>query len=359
MAQTQLNGATQVRAGSITNDRLAGSVADDKLAEDYIYANGNRAFSANQSMGGNRLTSVGDAVADSDVPSWGQVKSAANGKDWKDSVRVATTTNGALSTAFANGQVVDSVTLATGDRILLKDQSTGSENGIYTVNPSGPPTRSVDADSDADVTTGLTVYVEEGGNGGSSWTLSTTGTITLGTTSLAFIQTGGGGETITAGAGLTKTGSTLDIAAANDSIVVGASDIAVQIQDASLETVSGGIRVKHGTAGQVYIANSSGVLTPVTLSGDISAVSSAGVVTLSSNVVKDADFVTRETPSGSVNGSNTAFTLANTPVAGSETVYWNGLACEPGGEDYSITGGSITFVSAPVTGDRIRVSYRK
>ena len=56
-----------------------------------------------------------------------------------NSVRVATTANGTLSSAFANGQTVDGVTLATNDRILLKNQSTGSENGIYTVNASGAP----------------------------------------------------------------------------------------------------------------------------------------------------------------------------------------------------------------------------
>ena len=65
----------------------------------------------------------------------------------------------------------------------------------------------------------------------------------------------------------------------------------------------------------------------------------------------------RETPSGSVNGSNDTFTLANTPASGKEEVFLNGLLQEPGGEDYTITTNSIVFVSPPATGDRLRVSY--
>jgi phage-related tail fiber protein len=80
------------------------------------------------------------------------------------------------------------------DRILLKDQSSGDENGIYTVNASGAPTRATDADADADVTSMMMVPVEEGtANAGTTWQLTTTGTITLDTTSLTFTSMSGGG----------------------------------------------------------------------------------------------------------------------------------------------------------------------
>jgi hypothetical protein len=70
--------------------------------------------------------------------------------------------------------------------------------------------------------------------------------------------------------------------------------------------------------------------------------------------------VTRETPSGTVNGSNTSFTLATTPTSGTEHVYLNGLLQEPGaGNDYTISGATITYLTAPLTGDKIRVSYMK
>jgi hypothetical protein len=72
------------------------------------------------------------------------------------------------------------------------------------------------------------------------------------------------------------------------------------------------------------------------------------------------NFVTRETPTGSVNGSNAAFVLANTPTSGSEEVFLNGILLEPGaGNDYTISTNTITMLTAPLTGEKIRVNYRK
>lgn len=78
----------------------------------------------------------------------------------KDAVRCATTGNGALGSAYAAGQAVDGVTLATGDRILLKNQTTQSENGIYIVT-AGTPTRATDADAWAELV-GASVSVRSG-----------------------------------------------------------------------------------------------------------------------------------------------------------------------------------------------------
>jgi hypothetical protein len=73
-----------------------------------------------------------------------------------------------------------------------------------------------------------------------------------------------------------------------------------------------------------------------------------------------SNFADKEAPSGSINGANTAFTLAFTPVAGSEHVYLNGILLESGaGNDYTITGAAITLLTAPLTGEKLRVSYRK
>jgi hypothetical protein len=106
---------------------------------------------------------------------------------YKPSARVATTQNGDLATAFANGQTVDGIVLSTGDRILIKDQTSGAENGIYIVNASGAPSRAIDANTAAHMGPGLMVYVREGAvNGKGTWKLTTTGTITLGTTPLTF-----------------------------------------------------------------------------------------------------------------------------------------------------------------------------
>lgn len=115
------------------------------------------------------------------------VQATAQGLDVKASVRVASTANVAIA---APGTSIDGVTLANGDRVLLKDQSTGSQNGIYVFNGSGSAmTRATDADTSAKVTGGLFTFTEEGtANANSGWILTTSGTITLGTTSLTFTQ---------------------------------------------------------------------------------------------------------------------------------------------------------------------------
>lgn len=113
------------------------------------------------------------------------------GLSWKQAVRVATTTAGTLASDFEDGDTVDGVTLATGDRILIKNQSSGAENGLYTVNASGAPTRALDANSSAEIDS-MTVYVEAGtANSDTVWTL-TTNDPTLGSTALVYAQVNGG-----------------------------------------------------------------------------------------------------------------------------------------------------------------------
>lgn len=102
-------------------------------------------------------------------------------------VRVATTAAGTLATSFENGDTVDGVVLATGDRILIKSQSAGAENGIYTVNGSGAPTRALDFDSSAESLASTLVVVAEGTlNADKAFMLTTNAPITLGTTALTF-----------------------------------------------------------------------------------------------------------------------------------------------------------------------------
>lgn len=126
-----------------------------------------------------------------DAANKGYVDNAVQGLSWKQAVRVATTTTGTLASAYENGDTIDGVVLSTGDRILLKDQSTGSENGIYVVNASGAPTRAEDANTSAEIDS-MTVYVEAGtANADTVWTL-TTNDPTLGVTSLVYAQVNGG-----------------------------------------------------------------------------------------------------------------------------------------------------------------------
>lgn len=162
-------------------------------------------------MGTNKITGLGEPTNAQDAATKSYVDSAAQGIDWKASVRAATTANGTLATAFADGSTIDGVTLATGDRILVKNQTTGTQNGIYVVKASGAPDRSTDADANAEVTASFAVFVEEGSaNADSGWTLTNDGSVTIGTTALTFTQFTGLGQ-ITAGTGLTKSGNTLNV----------------------------------------------------------------------------------------------------------------------------------------------------
>ena len=104
----------------------------------------------------------------------------------KGSVRVASTGNGTLATAFANGQTVDTVTLVTGDLILLKNQTNQAENGAYTVNASGAPTRATWMNTAAEID-GVYVAVEDGSQAGTLW-ITVSDVTTLGTDNIVFTQ---------------------------------------------------------------------------------------------------------------------------------------------------------------------------
>jgi hypothetical protein len=106
----------------------------------------------------------------------------------------------------------------------VKNQTTGSENGIYVV-ASGSWARATDFDASADVADGAFTFVEEGSsNADSGWVLTTDGAITVGTTALSFTQFSGAGQ-ITAGNGLTKTGNQIDVVGTSGRIVANADSI--------------------------------------------------------------------------------------------------------------------------------------
>lgn len=175
-----------------------------ELDADGVHAN------ATLDMHSNRIQNLLDPTSAQHAATKAYVDNLIQGIKAKTAVRVATTTNGTLASAFANGQTVDGVTLATGDRILLKNQTTASQNGIYTVNASGAPTRATDADSGTELS-GMFVFVMEGTtNADTGWLCTNDGTITLGTTALTFVQFSQAGV-ITAGTGLTKTGNSIAI----------------------------------------------------------------------------------------------------------------------------------------------------
>ncbi len=210
MAATQIRGNTQIIAGSIVDAQInsAAAIASSKLADgaNFLKKDGSVTPTADQPLGGFKITNLGTPTASTDAATKGYVDAGAQGLDVKASVRAASTANLTLSAT----QTVDGVALSANDRILVKNQTTGSDNGIYLVS-AGAWTRTTDADISAEVTSGMYTFVEEGTTQASQgWLLTTTGAITLGTTALVFTQFTGTGE-ITAGTGLSKTGNTLSI----------------------------------------------------------------------------------------------------------------------------------------------------
>ena len=138
-----------------------------------------------------RIKGLTDPADSQDAATKAYVDSVATGLSVRGSVVAATTAAVTLATDLANNDSIDGVTLATGDRILVKDQSTASENGIYVVQASGAPTRATDFDADADVASGAFVFVKEGTTNADKGFVLTTddGTgIEIGDTALAFTQ---------------------------------------------------------------------------------------------------------------------------------------------------------------------------
>lgn len=175
---------------------------------------------------GQRGINFADGVSPSDAATKQQLDNVAAGQAWKQPVRAASTVNVTLASGVANGSALDGVTLATGDRVLLKNQTAGAENGIYTVNASGAPTRGTDADTAAELVN-ATVYVRQGSTQADQAFVQTVDPITLGTTALTWAQTGGG-VAYTAGNGLTLSGTSFSVTPkAGGGIVVDGTGVSI------------------------------------------------------------------------------------------------------------------------------------
>ena len=244
-------------AGLLHGERLIdGSVQDDKLATISTPGKVSNAATTATSAGtvsaivardgsgdftARKVTLSGTPSSTTDAATVGYVQDYLNGFDWKAAVNLATiaalpanTRSGNVLTVTATGTLtIDSVLTTLGMRILVKNEATGANNGIFDVTTAGAVgvqavlTRCADADSNADVTSGMSTLVLAGTTlASTAWTLGTADPITLNTTSLTFNQTGGPGSTI-AGAGMTQSGSTLNVIAADTSITVNADSIQV------------------------------------------------------------------------------------------------------------------------------------
>ena len=256
-------------------------------------------------MGSNRVTNVADPSSAQDAATKAYVDAVKVGLDVKDSVVAASTGNGTLSSAYENGDTLDGVTLATNDRILLKDQSTGSENGIYTVNSSGAPTRATDFDADSEVTSGAFTFVTEGtANGDSGFVLTTNDDITVGTTAMTFAQFSGAGQ-ITAGSALTKSGNTLNVGVDDSSIEVSSDALRVKASGITNAMLAGSIDLTAKVTGALPVGNGGTGLT--------AAAKGTVIVANSANTLSALD-------GGGSNDSILAYTASSDTIAWATTV---------------------------------------
>lgn len=440
MPATLIRGETQIIPDSIFDAQIAPTAAIQlsKIQNGnlIILANGTVAMTAPLNMGSNTIINVAAPVNGTDAANKAYVDASAQGLDVKNSSRVATTANINLASAPAS---IDGVTLSNGDRVLVKDQTDPTENGIYVFNGAGNAmTRSSDANSGTNLNAGAYTYIEEGTvNQKSSWTMITTGTITLGTSNIVWTQFSGAGS----------------YTASNGVQIIG-NDFSIKLDGTTLSVSGSGLKLADLTSGNILVGNASNIATSVTMSGDVTisntgvtaisaqsivpadmarqasgqlligqgagsdlawqtitgdvTISAGGVTTISAQAVTppklarqtagtiaigqgagadiafqaisgDATlaasgaltvnvstilsnhYVRYEVPSGTINGTNVTFTLANTPIANTTDVYLNGVWQQVGvGNDYTISGSTVTFNSAPKGGgnpDLVTVKY--
>lgn len=249
------------------------------------YLNGNQTFTGNNTFSNVIVASTAPTLG-SHLTNKTYVDSLFQGvRDYKESVRVASTANitvtyNSTGGTSARGQItaapntINGVSLAVNDRILLKDQSTGAQNGIWVVTTVGTGAngvwdRATDFDADAEVTSGATCYVSEAttSDNRGTYILTTVDPITIGGasgTALTFVRidspTG-----YSAGDGLTLTGLTFDVVAGDTSLSVAADSVAVNLATNSGLQVSSGLKIQPDTTtantiGLTLTANGAGFI---------------------------------------------------------------------------------------------------
>lgn len=320
-------------AGSISASKLAGSIGNDKLANSAVTIAGLSvslggsitvsslggalplddlaAPDAAVSFNSQKITNLASPAASTDAANKAYVDSVAQGLDLKESVKVATTGNITLSGL----QTIDGVALVATNRVLVKDQTDASENGIYLVSGSGW-SRSDDFAVGEDEA-GAFVFIEMGTVNGDNGFVCTNnkGDAVVGTDDLSFTQFNGAGQ-IVAGDGMQKSGNTLAVdLKANGGLVIESGKIAVDLDASSIS----------GTLDNDYLTNDSMVVGGVTLSlGDTNETPSFDLT--------DATNYPTSSLVGTITNTQLAGSIANSKLANS-SVSFGGISLSLGGSD--------------------------
>ena len=261
-------GGTGTNSGSITGTGALTFTAGGTDTNVNLVPNG----TGTVDVASKRITNVATPTASTDAANKGYVDSLVQGIDVHASVQATTTANITLSAP----QTIDGVAVIAGNRVLVKDQTTQSQNGVYIVNASAW-VRATDFDSSANVSANAFFFVEEGTlYGDTGWTLTNNGTPSIGTDALTFTQFSGAGA-IDAGNGLTKTGSTINVVGAADRISVAADSIDIASTYVGQSTITTVGTITTGTWSSAFGAVSGANLTGLT-AGNLSGTIPSGVL---------------------------------------------------------------------------------
>lgn len=285
--------ATDVQAAL---NELQSDIDTRALDSAVIKKDGSVAFTADQSMGGFKLTNLAAPASASDAATKSYVDNALEGLKPKAAVRVATTAAGTLASSFENGDSIDGVTLATGDRILIKDQAAPEENGIYVVQASGAPVRATDFDSlsPIDEINKAYVAVQEGtANAGKIYVqYGAVATLDTDPINFTFFNSVSG---LVGGDGITVSGSNISVDHDGQGLQFVATQLALELDGSTLSKSASGLKLSDtavtpgsfGSATQVsqFTVDQQGRLTAAT---DVSIAIPASQVTDFDEAAQDA-----------------------------------------------------------------------
>ena len=296
--------------------------------------------------------------SDSDVAIKSYVDSVASSAVfWKQAVKCATTAAVTLASDLENGDTLDGVTLVTGDRILVKDQTgdDAPQNGIYIVAASGAPARASDM-SAADEFSGSAVFVQQGtANADQGYVCTNNGNVVVGTTAIAFTQFTGLGQ-ITAGSGLTKSNNTLNVSVDDSSIEISADALRVKASGITNDMLAGSV-----TNAKLQNSTISGVALGSNLSS-LSKASNGGVVFTSYNgsaAVSDLTLDLNDLAAASVDVATDQIAIydSSADITGKESIadFMAAVAGSGLGAGSGVLAVNVDNSSIEVNGDALRI----